>query len=226
MVLATVLYALCDLILGAFNMYWSLGDLVLNIILHFGYSREVTALFDLGALTLLISMFTPFAIYKNQSNQYLSFLNEFSQDSESPEFTKLCFKSFEYGLPVLFTMCDRKVYIGYVPEIHAKPFNDIHVIPIFSGYRDKNTLNLVPVTPYQDIIHDVENDDEEEMDLEAFSVTLPVREIVHAHLHDFKYYERFKEKEAALEKSNNEQNYSTSYNNELASITYEAKHTF
>lgn len=59
----------------------------------------------------------------------------------------------------------------------------------------------MPVTPYQDIIHDVENDNEKELDFEAFTVTLPLREIVYAHLHDFEKYEDFKKAEKQLDYS-------------------------
>jgi len=137
-----------------------------------------------------------------------------AEDSESPEYTSLFFRSYEYGLPILFTMSDRKVYIGYVPVIHAKPFNDIHVIPILSGFRDKDNLKLELVTPYKDIIHDVENDQEKELDFEAFTVALPLREIVYAHLHDFERYEDFKKAEEKLNYSQGDE-YTFKYNNKL-----------
>ncbi|MGF1718393.1 hypothetical protein L4D08_26455, partial [Photobacterium chitinilyticum] len=91
--------------------------------------------------------------------------------------------------------------IGYLMEVHAEDFNDIHIIPIFSGYRDKDTLSLVPVTPYDDIINDLEDESEKTTDFKRFSVSLPIREINYAHLHDFQYYDKFKEQEKRYEES-------------------------
>ncbi|PKF48774.1 hypothetical protein [Enterovibrio nigricans] len=169
---AIVVYAIADCGLRALNWHFSLGDIVLNNILAYDAPSNSVSLFDVCAITVILCLAIPVVFYRfSIDRQYICFLEEFAQDGESPEFTQLFFRSYEYGLPILFTMSDRKIYIGYVTEIHSKPFNDVHIIPIVSGYRDSSELRLVPVTPYQDIIHDVENDDEQELDLEAFTVT-------------------------------------------------------
>lgn len=195
-------YAVADCLFDLFNWHFSLGDIVLNKILRFDATNKSTTLFDVCAITVVICVVYPLYLYKfKPENKRLDFLEEFAQDGESPEFTQLFFRSYEFGLPILFTMSDRKIYIGYVTEIHSKPFNDVHIIPIVSGYRHSTDLKLIPVTPYQDIIHDVENDEKKELDFEAFTVTLPLREIVYAHLHDFEKYEDFKKAEKRLDYS-------------------------
>ncbi|MEL7293108.1 MAG: hypothetical protein AAGJ78_13945 [Pseudomonadota bacterium] len=193
-------YAFFDYILHIFNWSFSLGYIVLNEILNLQTSHIGVTLFDLCAISVAISIATPLVIYRfSLDYRKYVFLEEFAQDGESPEFNQLFFRSYEFALPILFTMSDRKVYIGYVTEIHAKPFNDVHIIPLVSGYRESSTLRLMPVTPYQDIMHDVENEETKEVELESFTVTLPLREIVHAHLHDFEKYEDFKQAEKKLD---------------------------
>lgn len=194
--LSVIVYAIFDKILCSYNYYFSVGDLILNGVLKFNSEAKDIAIFDVCIITIIMCVTFPLCLYKfSLDQQYYCFLEEFAQDGESPEFTQLFFRSFQFGLPILFTMSDRKIYIGYVTEIYAKPFNDIHIIPLISGYRDSVTHKLVPVTPYQDIIHDVENDKSEDVDFEAFTVTLPLREIVYAHLHDFEKYQKFKDAE-------------------------------
>lgn len=213
--LAVFFYGVADWFMGNCHFYFSLGDIVLNDILKCNASVSTVALFDVCAITVFLCLATPVAFYKGSlDEQYNCFLEEFAQDGESPEFTQLFFRSYEYGLPILFTMSDGKVYIGYVTEIYATPFNDIHIIPIISGYRDKSNLKLMPVTPYRDIIHDVENSDVEVLDFEAFTVSLPLREIVYAHLHDFEKYEKFKEAEKNLNDYTQEASYT--FDNKLA----------
>lgn len=189
---AVFIYYIGILLYELTGFSFSLGNFFLNTILKCDASYTYLAMFDLSVVAVFLGYFLPAFSYgfKNEikMERQIGWLRE---DTESPEFTQLFFKSFEYGLPILFTMSDRKVYIGYVMEIHSTDFNDVNVIPIFSGYRDKNTLGLIPVTPYRDVIRDVENE-EQDIELEKFFITLPLREIVHAHLHDFKYYSKFK----------------------------------
>jgi len=196
---AMIVYWIISWLFDAISFHFSLGDIVLSGLFNGSPTQADITTFDIGCLTLFLSLLAPTIYYGNQENQYEHFFVAFSSDCESPEYTQLFFRSYQYGLPILFTMSDRKVYIGYVAEIHAKEFNDVHVIPIFSGYRDKDSLKLIPVTPYSDILNDVKNVDVEEVDLEMFSVCLPIREIIHAHLHDFDYYEKFQEEEKKFE---------------------------
>ena len=195
-------YAASDWLLTKLGWYFSLGQIVLNNILMCNATPSTVALFDISAITVLLCVITPVVLYRfSLDYQYYCFLEEFAQDGESPEYTQLFFRSYEYGLPILFTMSDRKVYIGYVTEIHARPFNDVYIIPIVSGYRDTTSQKLELVTPYKEIIEDVENDETNDLDFEAFTVALPLREISHAHLHDFEKYEAFKNAEARLDLS-------------------------
>jgi len=64
------------------------------------------------------------------------------------------------GFFVMLTMDDRKVYIGRVislgePNETEGMDQEITITPYASGYRDKDTLNLVLTTKYKDISEDV-----------------------------------------------------------------------
>ncbi|TRW94403.1 hypothetical protein EKO24_011675 [Candidatus Methylobacter oryzae] len=73
----------------------------------------------------------------------------------------LFLKSYvEDGFFVMLTMEDRKVYIGRVislgePNETEGMDQEIAITPYASGYRDKDSLNLVLTTKYKDISEDV-----------------------------------------------------------------------
>lgn len=140
---------------------------------------------------------------------------------DSPEFTSITFKSWETGLPVAFTMSNRKVYIGVIIE-GANHINDIIVLPLKSGYRCKDEQRLELVTHYQPVFTELkearvkleskqkaeneaypkpksgpkkESKNTPNKDLEKFYITLPIREIIHANLHDFKRRDLFQKHE-------------------------------
>ena len=108
------------------------------------------------------------------------------------EFSSLFFLSNETGIPIAFTLSNRKVYVGYA--FHgAKHLNDIMVLPFKSGYRCDDELRLELVTDYQPIFDYLLKNEED--DGARFLITIPIREIVHASLHDFGYKDLFKEHE-------------------------------
>ena len=60
---------------------------------------------------------------------------------------------------IMLTMKDRKVYIGVVSESRKKMFSrfsqgsdDFEFMPLISGYRDKDTLDLIRTTIYSEAI--------------------------------------------------------------------------
>ena len=210
--ISCLIYSLCFYVFNWINIFYpSIGDFLLLSIFMSEASKAEIALFDVSVIALILSWAIPRKYYGNKKEREARYLIAFSEDSETPEFTQLFFRSMRFGLPVLFTLSDRKVYIGYIFEVNANNFNDISILPIFSGYRDKDDLGLVPVTPYGDILDEIEcGEGCENIDYERFMVSLPIREIVHAHLHDFQYYEKFKEKEGLL-RTNEKLNYNVSF---------------
>jgi hypothetical protein len=58
-------------------------------------------------------------------------------------------------LPVMLSMSDNKVYVGYVnelPPIEGNGLQYVRVVPIWSGYRTPDTKEVVRVTSYVDAL--------------------------------------------------------------------------
>lgn len=199
----------------------SLGKLFLEKTFSREFNMELVSLFEISFLVLVLSQLLPFLFYLPLDKKSL-LRQEFLQDAESPEFTRLFYQSSLTGVPVLFTLSDRKIYIGYIYEIQVKQFSDIYILPLFSGYRCKEELKLKKVTPYKpvvDYLEEKERDrykavltragyefDESKEAIDDFLdqrniwadflIAVPLREIIHAHLHDFAHEKMFQEHEA------------------------------
>ena len=59
-------------------------------------------------------------------------------------------------------------------------------MPTLSGYRKDDTLELELTTNYDKVLNS-----DDDVVTESFLVTVPVREIVHAHLFDLERYEKY-----------------------------------
>ncbi len=95
----------------------------------------------------LAAVLTPVAAFLNRVRGKSSFLEQALDDSPVEALLQ---RSVVKESPVAITMDNRKVYIGYVvatadPEKERKA---IRLLPIASGYRDKDTLDLVLTTSY------------------------------------------------------------------------------
>ena len=185
-----------------------------------------------------ISCYKKFCTFRQKlkQNKESELRHEFLSDVESPEFSRLIAKASDLSLPILFTMSDRKVYVGYPYEITGGALiNDLLVVPLVSGYRCSKTNKLHIVTRYIDIVQEIKEIEEKEFkemlisegrfteedidlmfeqypnlstsphdidNIEEFVpylVSLPYREIVHAHIHNLDQFEMFKQKEEGVE---------------------------
>ncbi|WP_116645074.1 hypothetical protein [Salinivibrio sp. HTSP] len=219
-VIATLLYFWLIKLGYNYNPDNSLGKSLLETTFSQEFTPEFISLIEISALTLLLSQAIPWFFYLPLDKKEM-LRREFLRDAESPEFTRLFYQSSLTGIPVLFTLSDRKVYIGYIYEIQVKQFTDIYILPLFSGYRCQNELKLKKVTPYKSVVDLLEtkeierkknvlsragyyeedineyvNDYLDQRNIWAdFIIALPLREIVHAHLHDFAHENMFRELE-------------------------------
>ncbi|MDF5461386.1 hypothetical protein P3710_20440 [Vibrio parahaemolyticus] len=110
----------------------------------------------------LVSLLDHF-ISRVKRNRESDLLNEFLGDVESPEFTRLIKKSRDLSLPILFTMSDHKVFIGYLYEFTGGTLiNDLLILPLQSGYRCEKTKKLNIVTRYVDVVRQIKKDELEE----------------------------------------------------------------
>ncbi|MEG8127162.1 hypothetical protein G3N70_13430 [Xanthomonas hortorum pv. gardneri] len=62
-------------------------------------------------------------------------------------------------LPVMLSMKDRKVYVGYiewVPPLRADSSPYITIVPVWSGYRDPDSLKVFPTEKYEESFFNAE----------------------------------------------------------------------
>lgn len=154
-------------------------------------SAQTRVLIELAGSSLLLALSAPIIFYLMatkilRTTRSLMLIGAFVDSSGSPEFTNLIYSSLSHGLPILFTLSDRKVYIGYPLDVKAGDFNDVRILPTLSGYRKGETLELELTTYYDEVLNS-----DVDVVTESFLVTVPVREIMHAHLFDLERYERY-----------------------------------
>jgi hypothetical protein len=228
-VISSGLYYLAVVLGNYFNLYYDFGHWFLKNVLKLKNLDESTiALFDISVTTLCLGFLIPVAYYRFNDKKKL-YSKEFLTDADSPDFSRLFGYSIKVGLPILFTMSDRKVYIGFIYQVQAKLHtSDVHILPVIGGYRDKNNLALKKVTPYEEVIEQINEKEKQEIEKELikkgmtkeevfkvfednpaiydqwskFLIALPLREIQHAHLHDFTHEKDFKKAETKMKQKN------------------------
>ena len=102
-------------------------------------------------------------------------------------------ESIDDQMPVEVTLRNRKIYIGLGLEsgIGTSSDSDIALVPMYSGYRAEDTLNLNIETDYLPVIWELAEYDVEEWSLDEFRVVIPVTEVVSARLFDEELYDEF-----------------------------------
>lgn len=221
-IISSGLYYLAVSLGNIFNLQYDFGHWFLkNVLILQNIDDSTIALFDISLTSLCLGVLIPLIYYLFNDKESL-YAEEFLSDADSPDFSRLFGHSITEGLPILFTMSDRKVYIGYIYEVQSKIHtSDVHILPVISGYRDEKTLALNKVTPYKDVIQHINDqfmseiekrlielgasEEEVEETLEAnselfdqwdkFLIALPFREIKYAHLHDFTHESDFRKAE-------------------------------
>ena len=106
-------------------------------------------------------------------------------------------ESLDRQKPVELTLKNRKSYIGFAlgRKIAAVGESDISLIPIKSGYRDKDTHELVLTTDYISTIRRCLDDKSMIPDLrfEDFRIVIPMSEIGSVRIFHPEVYERFQQ---------------------------------
>lgn len=99
-------------------------------------------------------------------------------------------------LPVMLCMKNRKVYVGFVQfalpmRSEAKPY--INIIPLWSGYRDKDTLTVVPTSSYWSVIGSLQEAgaDQAQKVYDSFLKTIALDDIEAANLFDEDTFQQF-----------------------------------
>lgn len=97
---------------------------------------------------------------------------------------KLFFQAMQDGSLVLVSMEDRKVYIGwpvYSPDLR-RDTKDFRLLPVLSGYRDEQTLELRVTTQYLDAYDQVRAGALPGLKAADFETVLPMEKVISANL--------------------------------------------
>ncbi len=195
--IASIAYRILDIQNGVMHYF---GNLIEFLMPGIGLESYELNILLIVTLTWINSAWLPKALLilaSKLTNTQVSYLRymafaQYRNTDDTPEFTSLCFRSGDLGLPIAFTLNNRKVYIGY-PNAVTNHINDIEVLPILSGYRCEKTLNLKLTTDYEAVMKALISKSGGKENLNKFLINLPIREITHANLHDIKYHDLFAE---------------------------------
>jgi hypothetical protein len=124
---------------------------------------------------------------------------EYRKVAESDGLEALLFDSMRQNLLVLISLKSRKAYVGKVQQtrfVHAD-LENIVIIPMLSGYRDKDTLTFVSVHSYTEYYREhVISQVSEPLTINDFRTVIPRNEIESASLFDPETFKKFNELES------------------------------
>ncbi|GIU45773.1 hypothetical protein [Shewanella algidipiscicola] len=122
---------------------------------------------------------------------------KYINDVKSPALEKFLFECGETVSSVLITLASRKVYVGLVHEIpiEAGEVEHFTILPMLSGYRDKDRLTVKFTTNYfvhyENQLDDAGDPRDEGVCLDDFIEVIPVSEMVHIGRFDIDTYKNF-----------------------------------
>lgn len=108
------------------------------------------------------------------------------------DFEKLIARSVYDNFPILFTLESGKVYVGWAVSAPnpVQERKSVRILPIISGYRDKENLKVKFTTDYYSVLIEVSNSEERNHSLEDFEVVIPAGDLSACHLFDLELYNR------------------------------------
>ena len=114
-------------------------------------------------------------------------------------------KSVSDAKLVSITLKNNKVYIGIVtryPEPHTKGERFVSILPIFSGYRDKETKRLAISTDYLAVYDELEELQKADpsLDTDDFDIIIPISEILSINIYSLAVSDLFDNIDAAPRK--------------------------
>ena len=117
------------------------------------------------------------------------------------DFEKLIARSVFTNTPIMFTLEDGKIYVGWTNAapnpVHAR--RSVRFLPLMSGYRDSKTHKVTFVTDYYEIFNKISSPECSELNhlsAEDFEVVVPVDRICSSHLFDLVVFNHFESKAA------------------------------
>lgn len=117
------------------------------------------------------------------------------------DFERLIFRAIKRVMPLYLTLRNNKVYVGYVIRTidPANERKEIRILPLLSGYRDKDNCRVYFTTKYDKIYRSIKEqqegnlpeDDVSHLAYGDFEIVIPVSEIITSSLFDLSAYNRF-----------------------------------
>lgn len=149
-----------------------------------------------GALALCIGYLLPIPINRFWMNAADS--KDAALENSADPLSLLLNDAVSRNFPIALSLKSRKFYVGFVME--APIINALHrnisLLPVASGYRDKDTLRFCMTTDYLKA-HRLSK-----LDPNDFKIVIPVDEIQTANLFDMEVYAAIFHKPVSLEISN------------------------
>ena len=112
------------------------------------------------------------------------------------DFELLLAYSVEANMPIMFTLSDRKVYVGWVVRAPnpVEVRKAIRMLPMLSGYRDSETLIVEFTTDYYDALQAIQGKEDsalEHLNESDFEIVIQQDAIISAHPFDLDAYQVF-----------------------------------
>lgn len=164
--------------------------------LKYVYSKVTVNILS-GILVVLMSVYTvskSAAHYKQQESEdsIKKARSDIAKDSNVDE---MIFQAEKLGLLIMVTLKSRKVYVGQVigRELGYTDLKEISLIPILSGYRDKDTLVFKVSHDYSDYYDRANITESSNPPLSSFQQTVFYDQIESMSLFDSETYKKFQE---------------------------------
>lgn len=139
-------------------------------------------------------------------NLFLDRYQAYKQVIADSDFERLVLRAIERSLPMLVTLDNGKVYVGYAIRT-IDPMSDtkeLRVLPVFSGFRSPETGEVTFRTNYSRVLMNIRKDDDVDNSKDVdpklshltagdFEVVIPVSRIVTSTLYDSVASSRFSE---------------------------------
>jgi hypothetical protein len=122
---------------------------------------------------------------------------------------RFLFDAAESNAVLQLTLSDGKFYVGKIKSLAANPISPnsfVRVLPYASGYRDKDTKELVFTSFYEEVYDElVKEPGFSEESLDQFIKILPFSAIFSANRFDAAMYMRFQREETAAPPKNEDE---------------------
>ncbi|MBC0852643.1 hypothetical protein [Pantoea stewartii] len=206
--------ALITVVIYLFMFFLNIPAYLFNIYLPFTFAYEFSKIRVFGlssfsalaiAFTIIVSIGKASEATKNHKNPEKR-IEMFREIAKHSAVESVLLESIESGLLLLVTLKSRKVYVGMIDEARLDQLDTstLVLIPLMSGYRDKDTLTFNVEHNYVDYyINNGIDLTSEPLSVYQFRHVLPFEQIESFSLFNINTYENFKPELPASEIAEN-----------------------